>query len=50
MASTELIKVAALGHQHIVRTKLNTCRYAGREFDHRNVCQIKDLLHLPTRK
>jgi hypothetical protein len=47
MASTQLIKVAALGHQHVFRTKFNPCRHAGGEFDHGNVCQIKvALLHI----
>ena len=46
-APRRLVKVAALGHQHIVWTKLNARRYAGREFDHGNFRQIEmAVLHI----
>ena len=47
MATTQLVQIAALGHQHIVRAKLNPRRHAGREFNHRHVGQIKmAVLHI----
>ena len=31
--ATEFVEISALGHEHVVGTKFDSCRYTGRDFD-----------------